>query len=339
VNSFSDLSQRVRTHVCYAHVFGDALTEEQLVARCAPADPEAVRAELRRMEKEQSLTRDGDYWFLSGSAVAGFASIRRPREHAALRVLEDQRRLIDFLKRLGIVRMLAVSGSVGWRNHVEQQGRPADLDLFVITAPSSVHIVRFLLRVRESVRWLLSRFGRDRGWASVCANYVTEIEFLDVTNPSFYTASDAINVQVLKGEDVYNRFLGANQWIERYYPIPTVAPEPRSSRAHPLRSALNVVCFVTMGAYSWAKARLTGIPFGYSFSFRFDRPNSLKRSAPHGGGYQPIVAKRFRDIHTRSFGPDASLFAFLFPGTTDAGVYTNGGYAEPRTSPTLGYDE
>jgi hypothetical protein len=31
---------------------------------------------------------------------------------------------------------------------------------------------------------------------------VTDIEFLEVTNPSFYSASDAPNVQGLKGRDV-----------------------------------------------------------------------------------------------------------------------------------------
>jgi hypothetical protein len=340
VDSFSDLSQRLRTHICYAHVFGDALREEQLVARCAPGDPQGVRRALALLEGSNRVAKDGEYWFSSGAMIADFALVRPPRERAALRVLEDQRGLIDFLKRLGMVRMLAVSGSVGWKNHVDRAGKPADLDLFIITAPSGVHIVRFILRVREGFRWLLTRFGRAGGWASVCANYVTEIDFLDITNPSFYTASDAINVQVLKGEDVYRRFLHANRWIERYYPIPAaVRAAPPHEGGSAVRAALNVVCFVTMAAYSWMKTRLTGRSFGYSFGFRFDRANSLRRSAPGGGGYQPAVARRFREIHTRSFGSEPALFAFLFPDTTDKGVYANGGYAEPPASPVLGYDE
>lgn len=340
MDSFRDLSQRVRTHLCYAHVFGDALTEEQLVARCAPADPEGVRRELQLLQATASVARDGEYWLLYGATVAGFAKTRKARERAAQRVLEDHRRLIGFLKCLGVVRMLAVSGSVGWRNCVARAGKPADLDLFIITAPAGVHIVRFMLRLRQFVGWLLSRFGLVKSWTSVCANYMTDVDFLDITNPSFYTASDTLHVQVLKGEGVYRRFLHANRWIERYYPIVAPAPEPpiHMGRSR-IRAALNIVCFSTMAGYSCSKARLSGRSFTYSWEFRFDRANCLKRTASSGGGYQPVVARRFRDVYTRHFGSDSTLFAFLFPGTTETGVYANGGFAEPVDASVLGYDE
>jgi hypothetical protein len=346
VDTFSDpafdLPQRLRTHICYAHVFGDALTEAQLVARCAPDDPRGVGRALELLESTKSIQRDGDYWFLSGGVVAEFALVKQLRERAALRVLEEQRVFLAFLQRLRVVRMLAVSGSVGWRNQVDRADRPADLDLFVITAPSGVHIVRFIVRVREGVRWLLSRVGWSRrSWARVCANYVTEIRFLDVTNPSFYTASDALNVQILKGEDTYRRFLGANRWIERYYPasMPTHPEAAVDAGESVARAALNLVCFGVMAAYKWTKGLITGQPFDYCIGFRFDRTNSLVRSAAAGGGYQPTVARRFSEIHERHFGSDAALYAFLFPGTTHTGVFANGEYAEPPGSPRLGYDE
>jgi len=340
MDSFNDLTQRVRTHICYAHIFGDALTEEQLVARCAPHDADEVRRELEILEATASIARDGAYWFLYGETVTGFASARKSREQAAKGVLEAQRRLIGFLERLGIVRMLAVSGSVGWKNYVDRVGKPVDLDLFIITAASGVHIVRLVLRVRESVRRLLSRLGLGGSWPLVCANYVTDIDFLDVTNQSFYTASDALHVQVLKGTEVYERFLGANRWIERYYPLaPTATQPPLRSSGNGIRPALNMVCFATMAAYSWTKSVLSGRPPHYSYAFRFDRANSLKRSASAGGGYQPVVARRFREVYARHFGSDAALFAFLFPDTTERGVYVDGEYAEPQAWSVLGYDE
>lgn len=340
MDSFNDLAQRVRTHICYAHIFGDALTEKQLVGRCAPGDPEGVKRELELLEASESVERDGEHWFLAGEVVGGFASVKQVRERAAQRVLDDQRTLIGFLKWLRIVRMLAVSGSISWKNHVDHVGKPADLDLFVITAPSGVHIVRLVLRVRESLRWLMSRMGWGKRWAFVCANYVTDVDFLEVTNPSFYTASDSLNVQVLKGDAVYHRFLAANRWIERYYPVPIEVPEvPVEADTNVARAALNVVCFAAMAASAWTKGRLTGRPFVYSLRFRFDRINSLRRSAAGGGGYQPTVARRFHDIHSRHFGPDSNLCSFLFPGTTDTGVYANGEYAEPTVSTHLAYDE
>jgi hypothetical protein len=341
VDSFRDLTESLRTHICYAHIFGDALTEEQLVARCAPSDPAGVGRGLELLASRGSVERAGEYWFLRGAAVEGFAAVKQRRQQAARRVLEDQRKLLGLLKSLSVVRMLAVSGSIGWRNHVDRVGKPADLDLFVITAPAGVHIVRFVVRVREGLRWLLSRLGMAKGWAVACANYVTEIGFLEITNPSFYTASDALNVQVQKGEDVYQQFLVVNRWIERYYPqvLQGRVDAPATERKNVARAALNLVCFGTMAAYAWTKSRLTGRPFTYSLAFRFDRTNSLSRCAAGGGGYQPVVARRFHEIHASHFGPDPSLSAFLFPGTTESGVYAHGAYAEAPASIELGYDE
>jgi hypothetical protein len=339
VDSFRDLTQRLRTHISYAHIFGDALTEQQLVARCAPGDPEGVRRGLELLASSRAVERAGEYWFLSGTVIPAFAPVKQDRERAAQRVLEDQRALLGFLKRLGIVRMLAASGSVGWKN--VHTGKRADLDLFVITDRSGVHIVRFVIRLREGLRWLLSRIGLGKSWAFVCANYVTEIGFLDVTNPSFYTASDALNVHVLKGQEVYRCFLAANRWIERYYPVSGEGPEqaPLAERGNIARAMLNFACFGTMAAYAWTKSWFSDRPYGYSLAFRFDRTNSLRRSAAGGGGYQSTVARRFEEIHARHFGPDPSLSAFLFPGTTHSGVYVNGEYAEAPVRLELGYDE
>jgi hypothetical protein len=340
MDSFLDLAQRVRTHLCYAHVFGDALTEQQIVARCAPDDPEGVRRELAVLEATANIMQDGGYWFLYGEKPQDFASARESRKRAAQRVLESPRKLIWFLKRTGVVSMLAVSGSVGWKNCVERTGKPVDLDLFVITAPAGVHIVRFVVHVREVLRWLLSRLGLGANWVRMCPNYVTEVEFLEITNRSFYTASDALHVEVLKGQDVYHRFLSANPWIGRYYPVPATVPQSsfRLGRSR-LRAALNIACFATLAASARIKSLMLRRAFSYSLGFRFDRANSLKRSAPEGGGHQPVVARRFRDVHTRHFGPDPSLFAFLFPDTTGTGVYANGEYAEPHAWSALGYDE
>ena len=46
MESFPDLGHQVRTHLCYAQVFRDALRQSELVARCDPANPNLVEREL-----------------------------------------------------------------------------------------------------------------------------------------------------------------------------------------------------------------------------------------------------------------------------------------------------
>ena len=66
MESFPDLGQRVRTHLCYAHVFRDALTQSQLVARCDPANPDLVERELALLKTEGVIEQVGGYWFFHG---------------------------------------------------------------------------------------------------------------------------------------------------------------------------------------------------------------------------------------------------------------------------------
>jgi hypothetical protein len=347
MESFTDLGQRVRTHICYAQVFGDALTEEQLIARCAPSDPDGVRREVRRLEAAGEVQAVGELWFLRGEAVHGMSALKRDAEAAAEGILRDHRALLQVLKRLSMVRMLAISGSVAWRNHGRRGGRGPDLDLFVIVAPGGVHLVRFLLRVWGAVERGLSRAGWTRPRAPICPNYMTDATFLDISNRSFYTASDAINGRVLKGEDEYRRFVVANAWMSRYYPMDGLTPPAGGTPArNPLLAALNLAAFGVLAACSWLRLKLTarrreprGVKFEYALRFRFDRNVSLVRSAPSGGGHQPRVARRFEEVYTRHFGPDRALQTFLFPGTTATGVHTPEGHAETTIVVPFAYHE
>ena len=213
---------------------------------------------------------------------------------------------------------------------------------FVVTSPSGVHIVRLIVHVTRTINSLLAALRLTARRPPPCLNYTTENTFLEITNQSFYTASDALHVRVLKGEPEYQRFLVANLWITRYYPVDLDAPVPSEDGEdgrHPGRRALNVVCFAICAAFSWVRNRRAGRPFSYSLDFRFDRINCPRRGACVGGGYQPQVARRFCEIYRRHFGAEEQLWEFLFPGTTDAGVEVNGTNAPSINTLPLGYDE
>ncbi len=340
MESFPDLGQRVRTHLCYAHVFRDALTQSQLVARCDPANPDLVERELTLLWTEGAIERVGGYWFLRGHGIPDWRTVKRTRERLTRDILESNRSILRLLTRLPVVRMLAVSGSLAHGHAVPNPKK--SLDLFVVTSPSGVHFVRLIVHVTRTINSLLAALRLTARRPPPCLTYTTENTFLEITNQSFYTASDALHVRVLKGEPEYQRFLAANSWITRYYPVDLDAPVPSEDGEdgrHPGRRTLNLLCFTIIAALSWVRNRCAGRPFSYSLDFRFDRVNCLRRGACGGGGYQPQVARRFDEIYRHHFGADQQLWEFLFPGTTDTGVYVNGTHAPSTTNPwPLGHD-
>ena len=123
MESFPDLGQRVRTHLCYAQVFRDALTQSEFVARCDPANPNLVERELTLLRAEGAIERVGDYWFLRGHGVPDWSTVKRTRERLTRDILDANRSLLGLLTRLPMVRMLAVSGSLA-RGHRMGRSHP-----------------------------------------------------------------------------------------------------------------------------------------------------------------------------------------------------------------------
>ncbi len=337
---FRDIAQRVRTHICYAQVFRDALTRAELVACCCPENPDDVDRELNRLEVEGKLERVGEYYFLRGYGISNFESIKQERQCLARSIVDEHHHMLKLLKRLPFVKLLAISGSIARDNPVAAPRKPVDLDIFMIAAPSSLHIFRFILLGTEIVSKLLVSLRLVRKSTRLCPNYLTESSFVDITNKSFFTATDTLNVKILKGKDEYRRFLAANCWIKRFYPVLLRPPTARDhcEAAPILRSVVNAVCFSVLGAASLVRSALLRCPCQYSVRFRHDRPRSFRRIAASGGGYQPQIAKRFVEIYRHHFEADAKLQNFLFPETTDTGVYYAGAHAV-SLSKLLGYDD
>ena len=103
MESFPGLGQRVRTHLCYAQVFRDALTQSALVARCDPANPNLVERELTLLRAEGAIERVGDYWFLRGHGVPDWSTVKGTSERLTRDILDFNRSVLWLLTRLSLV--------------------------------------------------------------------------------------------------------------------------------------------------------------------------------------------------------------------------------------------
>ena len=327
MNGFTSLEQRLQTAMCYAHLFGDALTLDELV-RSTGSDAEQIQPVLRGWLQNGSVVESGGRWFLPGTEDAEFGTARERQAEAARLVLEQHRPLLRVLTALPWVRLLAVSGSTGRGGSARDSGDLPDLDLFLIVEPGSLHIVRLGLRLWSLAERLGVRLRAFGPRPVICPNYLTEASFQGITNRSYFTASDSLRVRVLKGESAYREFLAWNSWIHRYFPEPLgAAPPPEKERGPLLRETANVICFAALATFSWLKCKITGQRFLYSWSFRFDRNNCLRRAAIAGGGYQPQIAARFSEVHARYWDRDPELVDFLFPDTRPDGIVIDGQFA------------
>ena len=126
-------------------------------------------------------------------------------ETVSLDQLRRDAPIVRAIAALPFVRMVAISGSLAHLNAVDG----ADLDLFVVTAPSRVWIVAVLALV----------LARIRGWRPrLCLNYIVSESAMAVRPADLFSANQIIHLQPVAGEATYRRFLAANAFVTSHYP-------------------------------------------------------------------------------------------------------------------------
>lgn len=343
---FSSLEQQLTTYVCYAHVFGDALTFEELVSRSGHP-PERVRATLDTLVRSGRVAEEDGFFLLPGRSGADHVTRRAARQELAEQILAENRRFLTVVSGLPFVRVVAVSGSVAVGNPTPAGERAPDCDLFIITADHSLHIVRLVVRLLARIGERLPWLGLVSGTHRPCANYFLEESVAEIENESLYTATEAMLVRVLKGHDAYQAFLRRNPWIGRYYaaaspaPIEDVNGRPgRTNRILALvKRTVNLACFAVLAARLGLRTVLLGAPFSYSIKADLQRDVSLRRARPAAGGYQALVRKRFAELYGAHFGHHCSeeYLEYLFPRTRDNGIMFNGRLFEPSAQLSLSH--
>jgi hypothetical protein len=344
---FASLEQRLTTYLCYAQIFGDALTFHDLLLRCGSEHVEQVRSALGALVAAGRVAAGGGFYCLPDGSPDQHATRREERGRLAERILGENRRLLALLTRLPFVRLVAVSGSVAAANPVRADGNGPDCDLFIITADGSLHIVRFALRVLMKLGDLLPRLGLTSRAYRVCPNFMVEETASEIENQSLYTATESVQMRVLTGDDAYRGFLRRNSWIRRYYahtrPADGAADHEANGKAPAaarlVRTTLNLVCFAALGAGSWLKHRLYGTGFSYSIQPDLGKEKSLRRYRPVGGGYQARIRARFAALYRAHFGHLCSdeYLEFLFPHTSEAGIWLNGRLFAPSPKLSLSH--
>ena len=201
-----DQELAVLRSVIYASLFDYPLTLAQLETSLigVKADAAQIAAWWRSSDLLQAAIecRDG-FYFPAGRC--DLVRTRSRREALSRTLLERDRRIVSLVSRMPFVRMVALSGSLA---HLNAEGA-ADLDLFVVTAPDRVWSV--------TVATLL--IAKLLGWRKrVCMNYVISERTMRVEEQDLFSANQIIHLRPVFGDDVFARFVEANDFVRDCYP-------------------------------------------------------------------------------------------------------------------------
>lgn len=117
------------------------------------------------------------------------------------------------------VRGVFVSGSLS----KQWMSKDSDIDYFIITRPGRLWLSRTLLALFKKTILLNSH-------KYFCINYFIDEDHLEIEEKNHYTATEIVTLLPVYGQQYYDRFMDANQWIRAYYPNYPVRSLERTPR-------------------------------------------------------------------------------------------------------------
>jgi glycosyltransferase involved in cell wall biosynthesis len=131
--------------------------------------------------------------------------LRADREKISDAAIRDAQGHLATLASIPFVRMIAFSGSTAHRNMTSIE----DLDLFIIVEDGKLWAV-FLC----AMLWAKAKGLRQR----LCMNYLISDAALPLLETDAFTAQQAASLKPVFGKSTYDRFIGANPFIRRWFP-------------------------------------------------------------------------------------------------------------------------
>ena len=191
----------------YFEIFQHPLTEEEWFrfSNCPGMEPEEFKAHLEELVAEGLVFRfDG---FYQSKNDPGWVPRRLEYNRRADAFLPIARRMAQLIGSFPFVRAVFVSGSLS-KHCVPPDG---DIDYFLITEPGRLWLARTLLVVFKKIFLLNSH-------KYFCVNYFVDTQHLEIEDKNLFTATETRTLLPLYGQEWYEQFCAANNWVNDYLP-------------------------------------------------------------------------------------------------------------------------
>lgn len=166
----------------------------------------------------EKLKRDHPQFFkhkdFVGDANMDIVRKRYGVSRKKLRLAKKRFRLLKFLP---WIKFVAVSGSVAFYSAKKQD----DIDIFIITSPKRLWIVRGLMLVFFGLLGWRRKFGQDDVKDRFCLNYSVTSEDLNLRQSfeeDFLTALEIVMLEPIFNDDYMDFVIQKNDYIKKYFP-------------------------------------------------------------------------------------------------------------------------
>ncbi len=309
------LKEKLTAHINYRDVF-NAPTDKALLRLWsvgAGASETAFDQSLQELKADNRIIEKSGYLAIFGKEK--IIDLQQKKSEQALQIRRKGQKGLDWISKMPFVKFIGISGSVAANNPTtDQQSDHVDLDLYIVTSRHTLWLFTLLERFVSNV------IRRVKGYRFLCLNYSTEIDFVEVYNQSFYTATELVNlIPVYDAGGIYNRIVNSNLWYRKYYSSESIHLSKESgvrlSSATWILAPFNFLCYLLFCLLRSAKRLdMEGVR-GFSLRFSPFHRYNLKRVSSPQGGYEPMIKGRFEELLRLNF-PNAdagSLSEFLFP--------------------------
>ena len=169
-----------------------------------PLEPEELRERLFDVQvSEPDFCRVLDS--ISYRPDAKLLALRADREQISDEGIREAQPHLRRLASIPFVRMIAFSGSTAHRNMTTTE----DVDLFMVVEDGKLWAVFLIAMVWAKLKGLRKR---------LCMNYLISEAALPLLEHDVFTAQQAASLKPVFGKSVYDLFIAANPFVQRYFP-------------------------------------------------------------------------------------------------------------------------
>ena len=199
----------------YADIFSYPLTLFQIhkfLISSKKIGVEEVERCLEKLVKNKKIEFRKGFYFLPQRDLV---RQRLKRKKISERKIRMAKKIAFLLKLVPFVKLVGITGRLAVKNAEEDD----DLDFLLITAKNRLWLTRIFVVFLLEFFGLRRRYKEEKARDKVCLNLFLEEGFLSLprSKRNLYTAHEIVQINVLwEREEIYRKFLGANQWVKKY---------------------------------------------------------------------------------------------------------------------------
>ena len=191
----------------YFDIFSYPLTSQEIFEFSSEKafDPDEGIATIEKLLEHGLINTQFGYYLIGND----YEKVRRriSGNKLAERRMKQARFFSGIIATFPFTRGVYISGSLskGYMN------KASDIDYFIITCPNRLWLSRTLLILFKKIFLLNSR-------KNFCINYLIDTDNLEIKEKNIYSATEVVTLLPMHNDQLYVKFLEANNWVKEYHP-------------------------------------------------------------------------------------------------------------------------